>query len=281
MKKILKEYGIITIGLILVLISFEFFFFPNKIASGGVSGLALVINNILGFDTGVVMIVCNAVLFILAFALIGGNFGIKSMYAAFGLSFALSIIEKNYTVPAVTNNLMLASIFGSVLLALGSAIMLTQDATTGGTSITAKILNKYAHIDFGKGLLISDSIVIMLAMYTFGTELALFGLLSIYLTGNLIDKFIDGLNMSKQVMIFTEQEKLVSDYIINDIDRGCTVFYGKGGYTGKHSCMILTILNRSQFIKLKKFIKDNDSDAFITVNETSEVLGKGFKSLSE
>jgi uncharacterized membrane-anchored protein YitT (DUF2179 family) len=281
MKKILKEYGIITIGLILVLISFEFFFFPNKIASGGVSGLALVINNILGFDTGVVMIVCNAILFILAFVLIGGNFGIKSMYAAFGLSFALSIIEKNYVVPAVTNNLMLASIFGSVLLALGSAIMLTQDATTGGTSITAKILNKYAHIDFGKGLLISDSIVIMLAMYTFGTELALFGLLSIYLTGNLIDKFIDGLNMSKQVMIFTEQEQLVSDYIIKDIDRGCTVFYGKGGYTGKHSCMILTILNRSQFIKLKKFIKDNDSDAFITVNETSEVLGKGFKSLSE
>lgn len=281
MKKILKEYGIITIGLILVLISFEFFFFPNKIASGGVSGLALVINNILGFDTGMVMIVCNAILFILAFALIGGNFGIKSMYAAFGLSFALSIIEKNYTVPALTNNLMLASIFGSVLLALGSAIMLTQDATTGGTSITAKILNKYAHIDFGKGLLISDSIVIMLAMYTFGTELALFGLLSIYLTGNLIDKFIDGLNMSKQVMIFTEQEKLVSNYIIKDIDRGCTVFYGKGGYTGKHSCMILTILNRSQFIKLKKFIKDNDSEAFITVNETSEVLGKGFKSLSE
>lgn len=281
MKKILQEYGIITIGLILVLISFEFFFFPNKIASGGVSGLALVINNIIGIDTGIVMIVCNAILFILAFVLIGGNFGIKSMYAAFGLSFALSIVEKNYTLSAITDNLMLASIFGSVLLALGTAIMLTQDATTGGTSITAKILSKYAHIDFGKGLLISDSIVVMLAMYTFGTELALFGLLSIYLTGNLIDKFIDGLNMSKQVMIFTEQEEIVSNYIIKDIDRGCTVFYGKGGYTGKHNCVILTILNRSQFIKLKKFIKDNDSDAFITVNETSEVLGKGFKSLNE
>ncbi|OOM82581.1 hypothetical protein CLPUN_00650 [Clostridium puniceum] len=280
MKK-LKEYGIITIGVILVLISFEFFFFPNKIASGGVSGLALVINNIIGVDTGIVMIIANVILFVLAFVLIGGNFGIKSMYAAFGLSFALSIIEKNYTPVAVTSNLMLASIFGSVLLALGTAIMLTQDATTGGTSITAKILSKYAHIDFGKGLLISDSIVIMLAMYTFGTELALFGLLSIYLTGNLIDKFIDGLNLSKQVMVFTEQEQLVSNYIIKDIDRGCTVFYGKGGYTGKDNCVILTILTRSQFIKLKKFIKDNDQNAFITVNETSEVLGKGFKSLNE
>ena len=279
--KILKEYGIITLGLILVLISFEFFFFPNKIASGGVSGLALVINNIIGIDTGIVMIIANVILFVLAFVFIGGNFGIKSMYAAFGLSFALSIIEKKYTPVAVTSNLMLASIFGSVLLALGTAIMLTQDATTGGTSITAKILSKYAHIDFGKALLISDSIVIMLAMYTFGTELALFGLLSIYLTGNLIDKFIDGLNLSKQVMVFTNQEQLVSDYIIKDIDRGCTVFYGKGGYTGKDNCVILTILTRSQFIKLKKFIKDNDQNAFITVNETSEVLGKGFKSLNE
>lgn len=279
--KILKEYGIITIGVILVFISLEFFFFPNQIASGGVSGLALVINNIFRIDTGIVMVVCNAILFVLAFTFIGGSFGIKSMYAAFGLSFALSIIGKTYTPIAFTNNLMLASIFGSVLLALGTAIMLTQDATTGGTSITAKILNKYANIDFGKGLLISDSIVVILAMYTFGTERALFGLLSIYLTGHLIDKFIDGFYLSKQVMVFTEKEKLVADYIIKDIDRGCTVFYGKGGYTGKHSCMILTILTRSQFIKLKKFIKNNDQNAFITVNETSEVLGKGFKSLNE
>ena len=279
--KILKEYGIITFGVALVVIALEFFFFPNQIASGGVSGLALVINNMFGIETGIVMIICNTILFILAFMLIGGSFGIKSMYAAFGLSFALSIMEKLGITFSITDNLMLASIFGSALLALGTTIMLTQDATTGGTSITAKILNKYCNIDFGKGLLISDSIVILLAMYTFGVELALFGLLSVYLTGTLIDRFIDGLNRSRQVMVFTGHEKLVADYIIKDIDRGCTVFYGKGGYTGKDNCVILTILTRSQFIKLKHFIKNNDPDAFITVNETSEVLGKGFKSLSE
>lgn len=279
--KILKEYGIITFGVALVVIALEFFFFPNQIASGGVSGLALVINNMIGIETGIVMIICNIILFILAFVLIGGSFGIKSMYAAFGLSFVLSIMEKAGITFAITDNLMLASIFGSALLALGTTIMLTQDATTGGTSITAKILNKYCNIDFGKALLICDSIVILLAMYTFGIELALFGLLSVYLTGTLIDKFIDGLNRSRQVMVFTRHEKLVANYIIKDIDRGCTVFYGKGGYTGKDNCVILTILTRSQFIKLKQFIKNNDPDAFITVNETSEVLGKGFKSLSE
>lgn len=280
MKKI-KEYGIITLGVIIIVFAFEFFFFPNQIASGGVSGLALVINNMLGVEPGIIMIICNAILFILAFVFIGGSFGIKSMYAAFGLSFVLSIIEKNYKVVALTDNLMLASIFGSALLAMGTAIMFTQDATTGGTSITAKLLNKYCNIDFGKGLLISDSIVILMAMYTFGIELGLFGLLSVYLTGTLIDKFIDGFNLSKQVMVFTGQEKMVVNYIMKDIDRGCTVFYGKGGYTGKDNCVVLTILNRSQFIKLKQFIKYNDPDAFITVNETSEVLGKGFKSLNE
>lgn len=279
--KILKEYGIITIGIALVVISLEFFFFPNHIASGGVSGLALVINNMLGIETGLIMIICNVILFVIAFIFIGGNFGIKSMYAAFSLSFILSIIGKTQIPFALTDNLMLASIFGSALLALGTAIMLTQDATTGGTSITAKILSKYCNIDFGKGLLISDSIVILLATYTFGVELALFGLLSIYLTGTLIDRFIDGFNLSKQVMVFTSQENVVANYIIKDIDRGCTVFYGKGGYTGNDNCVILTILTRSQFIKLKQFIKNNDPDAFITVSETSEVLGKGFKSLNE
>lgn len=279
--KTLKEYGIITLGVLIVIFSFEFFFFPNEIACGGVSGLALVINNLLGIDTGIIMVICNIILFALAFIFIGGSFGIKSMYAAFSLSIALSIIEKNYTPVAATNNLLLATIFGSTFLALGSAIMLTQNATTGGTSITAKILNKYCNIDFGKALLISDSIVILLAIYTFGVELGLVGLLSVYLTGTLIDKFIYGINLSKQVMIFTTKEDEVVNHIKHVIKRGCTIFYGKGGYSGRDNCMILTIVNRSQFLDLKQFLKKVDPNAFITVSETSEVLGEGFKSLTQ
>ena len=121
--KILKEYGIITIGVILVLISLEFFFFPNKIASGGVSGLALAMNNIFKIDTGIVMIICNAILFVLAFVFIGGNFGIKSMYAAFGLSVALSITEKIYTPIAFLLKFYLAGVFGiSAIPAVGTIL---------------------------------------------------------------------------------------------------------------------------------------------------------------
>ncbi|MGL4109526.1 YitT family protein [Clostridium sp. LP20] len=280
MKK-LKEYGIITFGVLLVVISFELFFFPNNIASGGVSGLALVIHDMLGIESGIIMFICNAILFIIAFIFIGGSFGIKSIYASFGLSGVLAFIEKNWTPVAVTDNLILATVFGSAILALGTAIMLTQDASTGGTSIIAKMLNKYCHIDFGKGLLIADSIVILMAMYTFGMELGLVGLLSVYLTGTLIDKFIDGFNSCKQVTIFTEKEELVVNYIMKDVDRGCTIFKGKGGYTGKENSVILTILSRRQFIQLKQFMIINDPEAFITVSATTEVLGKGFGSLVE
>ncbi|MFR5266364.1 YitT family protein [Clostridium sp.] len=280
MKK-LKEYGIITLGVLLVVASFELFFFPNNIASGGISGLALVLNNLFGLEPGIIMFICNAILFAIAFVFIGGSFGVKSIYAAFSLSGILSIIEKIATPNAVTNNLILASLFGSALLALGSSIIFSQGASTGGTSITAKLLNKYAHIDIGKGMFISDSVVILFAMYTFGIELGLFGLLSVYLTGNFIDKFINGAKSCKKLLIFTKKKDLVVDYITKDIDRGCTILKVEGGYTKEENDVILTILDRRQFIMLKKFMKENDPNAFITVSTANEVLGEGFASIIE
>ena len=278
MKKF-KEYILITIGFLLTAIAFEYFFFSNSIASGGVSGLALIMKEIFNIDPGIVMILCNIVLFILAFIFLGGSFGIKSAYAAFGLSISMSIIEKFTTPVAITDNLILATIFGSVIIALGAVIIFNQGASTGGTSIIAKLLSEYFNINIGVALLIVDSLIIILATFTFGIELGLFGLIGVYLSSTLIDKFIDGFSECKQVFIFTQKEELVSRYIIKDVDRGCTIFKGKGGYTKKENVVILTVLDRKQFIKLKKFMKTEDPTAFITVNEASEVLGQGFRTL--
>ncbi|MDY4077856.1 MAG: YitT family protein [Clostridium sp.] len=278
MKKF-KEYILITIGFLLTAIAFEYFFFSNSIASGGVSGLALIMKEIFNIDPGIVMILCNIVLFILAFIFLGGSFGIKSAYAAFGLSISMSIIEKFTTPVAITDNLILATIFGSVIIALGAVIIFNQGASTGGTSIIAKLLSEYFNINIGVALLIVDSLIIILATFTFGIELGLFGLIGVYLSSTLIDKFIDGFSECKQVFIFTQKEELVSKYIIKDVDRGCTIFKGKGGYTKKENVVILTVLDRKQFIKLKKFMKTEDPTAFITVNEASEVLGQGFRTL--
>lgn len=275
MKK-LKEYLLATIGVAIVVFGLEYFHFPNDIASGGMSGLALAINAIIPISISKFTLVVNIILFGLSFALIGGSFGIKSIYWTIVTSGLMWICENFLNPQPITDNLLLATIFGSAIIAFGTAIVFNQDASTGGTSIIAKLINKFLHTPIGQALLITDFLISILAIYSFGVEKGLFGLLSVVLIGNLIDKFIAGVNPVKQVFIVTKHEELIADYINKEIIRGCTIIPSKGGYTKEDTSMIYSVLTSKQFIMLKKFVRDNDLDAFITVSESTEVLGKWF-----
>jgi len=276
MKK-LKEYFLATVGVAIVAFGLEYFFFPLDIAAGGVSGLALAINQLININPSILVFVFNIILFALAFFIIGSSFGAKSIYATVMLSVIMWIIENFLNPKAITDNLVLACVFGSAVLALGTAITFYQDASTGGTSIVAKIINKYFHLPIGQGLLLADCTVTLMAIYSFGVEKGLFGLLSAILIGNLVDKFIAGINPVKQVFIVTNKEKLVVDFINKDINRGCTILTGKGGYSKENMTVVYTVLSSKQFITLKQFIKLNNPEAFLTVSESTEALGEGFK----
>lgn len=276
MKKF-SEYIKITFGIALTAIALEYFFFPNDIASGGVSGIGLVVNRMTGIEASIVIFVLNILLFILAFFVLGKSFGGKSIYATIILSVCMFIIEKFFNPGILTDNLFLASFFGAGLLAMGSAIVFHQGASTGGTSIIAAIINKYTSLGIGSGLLITDSLVCLLAIGAFGIDKGLFGFFSVIMIGVLVDKFIDGFNTCKQVFVVTTKSELVSNYITKDIKRGCTVLNGQGGFTGSDIKIIYTVLDTKQFITLKKFIKEENPEAFITVNESTEVLGEGFR----
>lgn len=275
-KDKIKEYVWITIGVAIVTFALEYLFFPNEIASGGISGLALVLNSLFNIEPSILILGFNVILFSLAFFLIGGSFGGKSIYASALVSAFMWITENLLNPRAITDNLFLASVFGSLILALGTAIVFNQGASTGGTSIVAKIINKYIHIPIGQGLLIADCTVAILAIYVFGVELGLFGLLSAIVVGLLVDKFIAGFNPVKQVFIVTSKEKLVVDFIMKEINRGCTILSGKGGFTGGDTSVIYTVLSSRQFVTLKNFVKENNPDAFVTVTESTEALGEGF-----
>ncbi len=277
--KVLKNYFFIGLGAFIMGFGLHFFLFPNKIASGGVTGFALIVNYIFGISSSMVVTISNFILFTLAFVLVSGEFGLKSIYAAFLLSFSLSIFEKFFPHYIVTGDLILATIFGSVFLALGATIIFLYDASTGGTSIIGKILNKYFHISIGMSLFIADAAVTIMAIFAFGLELALFGLLSVYFTSYMIDRFIDGFNSRKQIMIVTNNKDIIIDYILKDFDRGCTIFKGKGAYSGEDKDVLITILERRQFIDLRKFMKLNDPTAFVTVTDTTKVFGEGFDQL--
>ena len=276
MQKI-KEYLLTTIGVALTAIALEYFFFPCDIAAGGVSGIGIVVNKFSGLDTSIVVLVLNILLFILAFIVLGKSFGAKSIYATVMLSVFMWIIEKILKPGILTENMFLASVFGSILLGMGAAIVFHQGASTGGTSIIAAIISKFTPIGIGISVLLTDSFVCLLAISVFGVDKGLFGFFSVILIGLIIDKFIDGFNTCKQVFIITSKEKEIVNHIIKNIDRGCTVLNGNGGYTGSDVKIIYTVLNSNQFIALKKHVKEIDPAAFLTVNDSTEVLGEGFK----
>lgn len=272
-----KEYTIITLGIILVAISVEYFFAPNNIAAGGVTGAAIVINAIMpSLSVGLITLVLNILLFVVAFMFIDGNFGVKTIYASLGLSIIIWVIEKFLNPIAITNDLMIATIFGTLISAIGMAIVFNENASTGGTDILAKILNKFFHLDIGKSLLVVDFVITFASILVFGIDVGLYSMLSVILLGLIVDRLIEGFNVCKSIFIISKKSDEISKYIISTLDRGCTFLNGVGAYTGEPTNILYAVISRSQFIKLKKVIKEIDPQAFITVGEVHEVLGEGF-----
>lgn len=279
MKKTIIEFLLVGLGTFLVAASLQFFFFPNKIASGGVTGLALIISSMFNISSTLIVTISNVILFSIAFLLISGEFGTKSLYAAGLLSFFLALLEGIFKDYALTNDLMIATFFGSMMLAIGSTLIFMCEASTGGTTIIGKILSKYFHISIGMSLFIADAFVAILSIFAFNINLALYGLLTVFITGYLIDKFVDGFNSYKQIMIITKNKDLVLNYILKDFNRGCTILKGEGGYSQENKDILMTILNRSQFISLRKYLKENDPSSFLTVTPVKKVFGEGFDQL--
>lgn len=270
-KQLVKDYLLIFIGIILTAASMVYIFTPNRLAAGGAQGIALVINYMTGINTGLLMLLINGSLFIAAFLLLGTSFGAKTLVSSFGLSFVVYIMEKYFAFGPLTEDIMLATIFGSALMGVGVGFILNRNASIGGTSLIGRIVSKYTFLDQVNCIVGTDILVTIFAMVVFGVEIGLFQLLSVYLTGEIINKVIDGITYRREVMIITEQRTAVMNYIINDMKKGATLLMGKGGFTGKDTEIILTVLTRRDFIKLKIFIKKVDPKAFISVNMVTEV----------
>jgi len=279
-KTVFRDYFFITLGIILVVFSLEYFFIPNKIAAGGVTGIAIVLTSYLPWiNTGAFVFILNLILFALAFLLIGGSFGAKTIYASFGLSFVMWSVEKFLNPVAVTEELMLAAVFGTLISSLGMALIFNVNASTGGTDILAKILNKYIMLDIGKSLLAVDFLVTLAGAITFGIDVGLYALFSVILNGLTIDKVIEGFKVRKEIKIISDKNMEISEFILNDLDRGCTFLTAKGGFNKNNISILYTVLGRTEFIKLKNYIREIDPRAFITVGEAHEVLGEGFGEL--
>lgn len=273
-----REFIIVNIGLALVACGIYFFLIPNNLAAGGVSGLAMVINGwYKNLSIGFLMVSMNAILFVIGFIFIGNSFGFKTVYSSFALSFMMWILEK--TIPmsgSITGEMFLELIYGILISGAGMGIVFLQNASTGGTDIIAKILNKYFKVKIGRAVLFADFLITLLASVAFGLKIGLYALLGVIINGFVIDSVIEGIESHKEIRIISSKNEQIMEFIINELQRGATIYTAKGGYSGECKESISTVVDRKQFLKLRNYIRSVDRTAFVTVYTVHETLGNGF-----
>lgn len=276
-KSKVKETAYIAIGSFIVALGVYYFMVPENLATGGVSGLAIVLNNFLNLPISLTNFILNILLLIIGFIFLGKEFGGKTIISIFFLSFFMSMMEIFYpATKPVTDEILLNLICGIVISAMGLSIVFNQNASTGGTDILAKLFNKYFHMDMGKGLMAADIIVVLLAFFTYGIQTGIVGAFGWFLNGIVVNYFIDGFSVKNEVVIITKHPNVVKHYIFENLDRGVTVYKAEGGYTNENMDIIVTILERKEYFTLKNELKNIDPKSFVIVRTIQEVYGFGF-----
>lgn len=274
----IKSFLIISFGVLAVVLGLYFFLIPTNLAVGGVSGFAMVVNHIFpSLPIGLIMVSLNIILFILAFALIGRQFGGYTIYSSLAISGLIYLFEAFIPLDKpVVDDLMLNLIFGILIQGIGMALVFNQGTSTGGTDIIAKILNKFFHLDIGKALFLADFLIVLSAGLVFGIELGLYALLGILINSAVIDRVITGFNTKIEIAIISQKEREITKFIRDEIQRGVTLLYGLGGFSNSDMKVINTVVSRREYIRIRTFVKEIDPKAFIWVNFVHEVLGEGF-----
>lgn len=277
--KLFFDYLGITVGTFLMAAGLLMFLEPNTIAPGGVTGLAIVIQKVSGIPMDVTNLAINIPLFILGIIVLGKAFGFKTAYGTATLSLFIRILIIGFgnNINA-TSDLLLASIFGGVILGLGIGLVFVSGGTTGGTDLGGAILNKYVPgLSTAKLMMIIDLVIVAAAgIVSRNIETSLYSIISLYVLVKVADFIVEGLNYSKAFYIITDYSEKISKEIFQKLDRGATALKGKGMYTGKDRDILLCVVNRAQVVKLKNIVYSIDNQAFIMVTTIHEVLGEGF-----
>lgn len=277
--KTIKSYLLITFGTLIMAAGIYFFKFPNNFTTGGVSGLSLLLGNIVpGISSGMFVLITNLVLLVLGFAFVGGSFGFKTVYSSLLFSFSIVVFEKVYPMnKPFTDQPFMELIYAVLLVALGSSIIFNCGASSGGTDITAMILKKYTDLDIGKALFVCDGIIATSSFFVFGMKTGMCSLMGLIIKSTAIDVFIENFTLCKFFVIVTTKSEEICDYIMKILNHGATVADAKGAFTNTGKKLVFVACKRSEALPLRKKVKQIDPDAFTFITNTSEIIGKGFR----
>ena len=277
-KQQIYEYIMFTIASIVMVIGIYFFKFPNHFSFGGVSGLSIVLSELLPQTPGYINLVINIILLILGFIVFGKNFGVKTTYITLLVSFGPSILEEIHPMNGpLTDQPVLELMFAIALPAFASAVFFNLGASSGGTDIVAMILKKYTKVDIGTALFMSDVFIVISACLVFNVETGLFSLVGLLAKSLVVDETIENINLAKYFTIICNDPEPIVNFIMKDLGKGATVYKAVGAYGHQEKTVVLTILKRQQAVELKNFIRRNQPSAFIAITNSSEIIGKGFR----
>ena len=278
MSRTLKEYTVLTFATVVMIVGIYVFKFPNHFSFGGVTGIAVILEKVGNFSASSYNFVINMLLLVVGFVFLGKDFGIKTVYVSVLNSVGLTLAEQWFPMSApLTNEPVLELIFAIALPSFSAAILFNIGASGGGTDIVAMIVRKYTSFNIGTALLLVDCLITLSCFFVYDVRIGLFSLCGLLAKSLVIDGVIENINLCKYFTIICEHPEPICEFITKNLNRSATVYKAEGAYTHGQRTVILTVMKRSQAVALRNFVKRNKPHAFITITNSSEIIGKGFQ----
>jgi len=277
-KRVIIELVGTIFGAAIMAFGVSSFLLPSQLSSGGIAGIATITYYLLNIPMGTMIMIINIPLFIFAAYRIGKEFLVKSLIGTVSLSLFIDILDKY---PPVTTDRFLASIYGGVIIGIGTAIILKVGSSTGGTELVTNLIKTYnPYISMSRYLTIIDIVIVTLNVIFLGhIEIGLYSAIAIYLYGKMVDIIFEGIYFTKLLFIISDKNQEISDAIVNEVKRGVTGLYGKGMYKDKEKLILICAASRRDVYKIKDLARRIDKRSFIVVANAREVVGKGFKQI--
>lgn len=271
-KALIKDIVLMTFATFLIAFAVFFFLMPSHAAISSIAGLCIVLANFVPLSVATLSMILNVFLLIVGFALLGREFGFKTVYTSILLPTFLWLFEvlfPNYT--SMTGDATLDVVCYIFVVSIGLGILFNDNASSGGLDIVAKIINKFFHVEIGKALSVAGICIALSSALAYDKKTVILSLIGTYLNGVVLDHFIFGLNLKKRVCIIPSREEEMKDFIINTLHSGATIYQAKGAYDGTVRNEIITIVDKQEYQKLMDFIEREDPKAFVTVYTVNEI----------
>jgi uncharacterized membrane-anchored protein YitT (DUF2179 family) len=280
--KSIRDYILIIIGAFIQALSLRLFLVPSQLVSGGLSGAGQILYYLYNWPIGLVVFLGNIPLFILGWRYLGGpRFATRTILAIVAFSGFTDLLLSQTGHSAFTPDPFLNTLYGGIMMGVGLGIVYRGRGTSGGTDIIGRILNRQFGLSISMAYLVTEALVILAAGVFFNWEIALYGLLMIYISGIAADRVLEGSNVIRDVMIITEKMDAVSQALMDELERGTTIINARGGYSKQDRPILYCVVTSSEVMQLKTIVHDIDPDAFMVVGSANEALGEGFTPLRE